>query len=225
MGATTRSGRAPKRLTEEDQKMSLTFPNPVLLPGDKLALDSRYPPQRLRTWINNPVRNQPDAQRNKFYIVEPEIHPNAGFMKGWLRPTIASQGAPRKKKQKTSNTGQEANSLPLSHVDQVEKYLAAFYDGLPIVRLYHPAMEEESPGNSSPDSVGFIADKCRQNQPPDMQCNFPRDSHPGMPQQKGIKAAPFRRSAGSAHSCAPDDVCAALLLIHVDVYDEGEGGR
>ena len=71
IAATQPSGRVPKNV--EDLKVSpLTFPAPLILPGEELAEDGTYPPQSLRAWNNLSVRNPVTQDRRTIYLVASE---------------------------------------------------------------------------------------------------------------------------------------------------------
>src|SRR5277367_761076 len=48
-----------------------TYPAPLVLPGDDLALDPHYPPQSLRAWLRGKDRNKVTPDRRTIYFVAP----------------------------------------------------------------------------------------------------------------------------------------------------------
>ena len=63
------------------------FPDPLVLPGDAIDLDPKYPPQSFRSWLNLDVRNQVTTRRSVIYVAAPpEIDESVGFMESWCIP-------------------------------------------------------------------------------------------------------------------------------------------
>ncbi|KAL6716144.1 hypothetical protein ACLMJK_005710 [Lecanora helva] len=93
------------------------FPGPLLLPGDDLSSDPRYPPQSLRSWIALKERNEVTHRRNVIYICgPPAIEPSLQYIREWSLP----QG---------QYPSQEVSVTPPRPQDMAD-YLAAFYHGL-----------------------------------------------------------------------------------------------
>lgn len=86
VAATQMSGRVP---ADVDKLMvsAGTFPAPLVLPGDDLAEDGRYPPQSLRSWHRGEHRNPVTKDRRTIYLVPPPvISGDVDFMRRWSRP-------------------------------------------------------------------------------------------------------------------------------------------
>ena len=91
------------------------FPAPLVLPGDDLALDPRYPPQSLRSWLREPERNVVTRERNKLYIVgPPEMEREVNYVSRWAMPQSRDQD------QKVEKPA----------LQSVADYLAVFYHGM-----------------------------------------------------------------------------------------------
>src|SRR5271156_823325 len=60
-----------------------TFPGPLILPEDELALDPRYPRQSLRSWLNGRTRNEVSKERSKIYVSAPTIGTEVDFARSW----------------------------------------------------------------------------------------------------------------------------------------------
>lgn len=99
----------------EDVESDDVFPAPLVLPGDDLALDPRYPPQSLRSWLREPHRNAVTRSRNKLYIVgSPEVEKNVDYVNRWAIPQVQDRDATAEKPE----------------LQSVADYLAAFYLGM-----------------------------------------------------------------------------------------------
>ena len=97
-----------------------SFPGPLVLPGDELALDPEYPPQRLRLFINDKDRNRVSSEMKTIYVVAPpEIAKNVGSMSSWSHP------------------GKQDKNIIFSSpkAQDIVDYLSAFYHGLPVKLL------------------------------------------------------------------------------------------
>ncbi|KDR74050.1 hypothetical protein GALMADRAFT_212230 [Galerina marginata CBS 339.88] len=93
------------------------FPGPLILPNDDLALDPRYPPQSLRSWLRLKERNEVTPKKNVIYVAAPpDINSNVQFVRSW-------------------SNSQKLGKLPSvtpPQVADVTDYLSAFYHGLPV---------------------------------------------------------------------------------------------
>ena len=94
-----------KELCKPDaqEKLSRSFPAPLVLPGDDLAEDPEYPPQTVREWQSEGPRNAVTKSRRTIYVAAP--------------PTIA----------------RDAALIPqVPRAQDVADYLAAFYHGMAV---------------------------------------------------------------------------------------------
>lgn len=135
--ATTASGRCPPPTTEgsNDGDVSgqgvlrddaATFPAPLLLPGDDLALDPKHPPQSLRSFINGDHRNKVTAKRRTLYVAgSPVIDEEVAWLADTVEPTRPST------KRKASSTAR----LGGPRTSDVREYLAAFYHGMGVEEM------------------------------------------------------------------------------------------
>lgn len=126
LAATTASGRVLKSAaagTESD--LALTFPAPLVLPGDDLAFDPNHPPQSLRSWKREPERNKITQDRQTIYVAAPPvINAKVKGMSAWPSP---------------KDDGRDKQpSLELPKVGELVAFLSAFYHGLPVKELDEP---------------------------------------------------------------------------------------
>ncbi|KAJ4482520.1 hypothetical protein J3R30DRAFT_3700056 [Lentinula aciculospora] len=114
--AVTPQGKAPSNPSVPD---NTSFPAPLVLPEDDLALDPNYPAQCFRSWIRLKERNPVTKEKRTIYVAEPpSVDPSAGAIRQW------------------SETSGKANST--AHEPQIQEvidYLAAFYHGIIVRKL------------------------------------------------------------------------------------------
>ncbi|KIW00116.1 uncharacterized protein PV09_08298 [Verruconis gallopava] len=136
IAATQTSGRAPQNL-DEFYVAASTFPAPLILPEDELALDGKYPAQSVRSWVRGEYRNEVTAKRNTIYVVAPPaISDEVECMRAWSRPDIPSTAtASRSKKSK-----KDRKPVPLAHprIDDVRDYFTAFFYGMSVREMDQP---------------------------------------------------------------------------------------
>ncbi|KAK3688803.1 hypothetical protein B0T22DRAFT_460259 [Podospora appendiculata] len=121
IAATTPSGRetASKPLAGQiiPSDEPTTFPAPLVLPDDALALDPKEPPQSLRSWVQEKTRNPLTADRKTIYIAHiPTLTKSVAIMAEWSTPTNIP----------TSPT------IPPPTIPAIAAYLSAFYHPLPV---------------------------------------------------------------------------------------------
>lgn len=124
--AEKRATAAGLKSTQSASLSAATFPAPLVLPGDHLALDPKCPPQSLRSWLRLEDRNAVTPERNVIYVAPPpHVEDEVEFMKSWSQPKI-SYGAGK------------AVSIAQPRAQDVLDYLTAFYHPLPVKLLNTP---------------------------------------------------------------------------------------
>ncbi|KAL8789656.1 MAG: hypothetical protein Q9213_001092 [Squamulea squamosa] len=117
---------ATKRKRDHDET-NILFPAPLVLPGDELAIDPKYPAQGVRSWQRGKDRNVVTPERNIIYVAAPPgIDEGAEIVNSWTLPN-----SPRQQK----HTNATKTSLPSPSppaIEDVISYLSAFYHPLPI---------------------------------------------------------------------------------------------
>ena len=112
-------------------ELASSFPAPLVLPEDDLALDPKYPPQSFRSWLHLKERNKPTKSRRTLYVAAaPSIASDLAFMDEWLRPESTSSLVEHSQKgpgKKSSNVMRELQ--PPAHEDVIGS-LDAFYYGI-----------------------------------------------------------------------------------------------
>lgn len=112
--AVTTQGKAPSNPSVPSQA---SFPGPLVLPEDDLALDPKYPSQSLRSWIRLKERNKVTEQKRIIYVAEPpDVDVDA--IQAWAQPLSKASVTPKP-----------------PQTQEVIDYLAAFYHGMPVKRL------------------------------------------------------------------------------------------
>ncbi|KAL8773892.1 MAG: hypothetical protein Q9209_001322 [Squamulea sp. 1 TL-2023] len=134
---------AKKRKRDHDNTNNL-FPAPLILPGDELALDPKYPAQSVRSWQRDKNRNAVTHKRNIIYVAAPpRIDEDVEIVNSWTLPT-----SPRQQKHTIANKS-SSTSPSLPAVEDIVSYLSAFYHPLPIkpcpVPLTFTTWEDTSP--------------------------------------------------------------------------------
>ncbi|KAK2060207.1 hypothetical protein LY76DRAFT_676887 [Colletotrichum caudatum] len=107
-----------------------TFPGPLVLPDDDLALGPRSAPQSApqsaRSWAKGRWRNPIEPERKTLYVADvPAVGEDAAFMAAWSSPDVSGPKTPPI----------AADGLGHPGVEDVRGYIAAFYHPLPVKRL------------------------------------------------------------------------------------------
>jgi archaemetzincin len=204
-GAVKRTSRGHDE--DDDVEFQGTFPAPLILPDDELALDPSYPPQSLRSWIRAKTRNQVTSDKKTIYLAAP---PDCGstvkFLQKWTHP----------------QTG-ESSKIRQPDIQHVLNYLEAFYHGLP-VKLLPSSLSFTSRADDLEDMIVDVDKKERR--------IIGLDTH--TPSGcKGIRTRPTPNTDFShqlnlddlldaAIWSLPDDAYALMLLVEHDLYEDEE---
>lgn len=201
---TSRSfGRKRKDLST-NEKESVCFPGPLVLPDDDLSLDPKQRGQSLDDWLKLKERNEISAQRNVIYVAQfPEVDPGVEFARSWPRPQN-QHGEP---------------VAPLRATDVLD-YLAAFYHGLSV--------------RSFPDSLSFVSwtgtTTARKRAAADDPRYIGLATATECTRIRTRKApdAVFKRQLNlddlldAAISMLPEDAYALVLLVDHDLYEDDD---
>ncbi|MCJ1279443.1 hypothetical protein MMC21_007267 [Puttea exsequens] len=202
------AGRA-KRSSQDFSDAS--FPAPLLLPGDDLALDPRWPAQSLRSWTREKERNEVTSDRNVIYLASaPRYDSNVAFLKSWAEPQSPLVSAKQR--------GQE--SICTSGIQDIADYLAAFYHGIAVKML---------PPKSLRFTSWTAADTKALNANPKAKSH-----HIGLATSKelmGIRTRPcpdkvfatqlnLNDLLDTAMAVLPDDAYTLLMLVDQDLYED-----
>src|SRR3569833_358961 len=161
LAAATPSGRCPSALKSKGGKKAssscvpegaapastpFTFPAPLVLPDDDLALDPKWPPQSLRSYIHEPARNKITKRRRTLYVAEtPVITDEVSWMKDLTGPVSLNAPSTGQKRKRVS----QPEAAP-PKANDIREYLTAFYHGLEVKEPVRPyrwvVWDEKSPG-------------------------------------------------------------------------------
>lgn len=203
-----------------------TFPGPLILPDDDLALDPKYPPQTLRQWANLERQHDHDPNRNTIYFAAaPGTASHARFIQSWTK-IQADIGKPILK------------SAPPSMFDNVLEYLQAFYHGMTVKKFDQhlrfislesaPKKAASSKSKSSgkraksapadPSAVGLEFDAGGERYVMDIRARTsPHEDLPTYPKQLNLNDL-----LDAAIGMLPEDAYALLLLVDHDIYEDDE---
>ncbi|KAK1834938.1 Archaemetzincin-2 [Podospora conica] len=200
--ATTPSGRVSKTPIADDEEAShaYTFPGPLVLPDDALAIDPKEPPQSFRSWLHGAHRNPFTAARKTIYLAPvPSISPKLPSMRTWSVPSHASPSTP---------------PVPPPRTADLLAYLTAFYHPLPVALLpTAPVAFVPWDTSSSPALIGLHLGSpaamtgIRTRPCPDGA--FPRQLHLGDLLDAAIEAL-------------PSDAYALVLATEHDLYEDDD---
>ncbi|KAK3290423.1 uncharacterized protein B0H64DRAFT_368409 [Chaetomium fimeti] len=205
--ATTASGRASGS-TADHLRLESLFPGPLVLPDDCLAIDPKEPPQSLRSWTNEKLRNPFTQERKTIYIVPaPDVPSRTVFsrtLQSWALPFVLQ--APLK----------EGCDTP--KVKYIRNYLDAFYHPLPVRTL--PNMARFVPwteGKSKPSSK----------EPPQhiglqMGDNVTRITTRPCPDETYPRQLNLNDMLDAVIEALPDDAYALVMLTEHDLYEDDD---
>lgn len=193
----------------------VSYPAPLVLPNDDLALDPRSPPQSLRSWLRLDDRNEVTPGKNAVYVVAPpKVEDHVEFVNLWSRPQGGDAGNTNPEGS-GSRSGLEDTPISSPRVQDVVDYVKAFYDPLPVKLLPNPlcfaSWESSSKTSSNPRFIGLnnSADCVRI-------------------RTRASKDRVFRRQLNlddlldAAMSILPEDAYALLLMVQHDLYEDEE---
>ncbi|KAJ3771300.1 hypothetical protein FB446DRAFT_111717 [Lentinula raphanica] len=195
--AVTPQGRAPVNPSIPNPT---TFPAPLVLPDDDLALDPSYPAQSLRSWIRSKDRNPVTEERRIIYVAEPpSVDPDIDAVSQWSSPKVPKD-----------------SRVSEPRTQEVIDYLAAFYHGTTVKKLpvrlvftsWDTPPKTESQKNSN---IGLIVGtEC-------VRIRARRGSGDLFLRQLNLDDL-----LDAAISLVPNDAYALLLLVSHDIYEHEE---
>ncbi|EIW82624.1 hypothetical protein CONPUDRAFT_135964 [Coniophora puteana RWD-64-598 SS2] len=200
------SGRRRSEPSEEvESEIALppapTYPGPLVLPGDDLAEDPKYPTQSLRAWLRLKERNPITDEKRTVYVVSPPaIDSSVDDMEKWAVPTYVKRNQP----QLNSWLG----SQPLT--EDIISYIRAFFTGLPVRRL--ESSLQFSRWDDNPKS--YIGLEC----PTTSEVIGIR--HRADPTRLFPRQLNLNDLLDAALEILPDDAYCILLLMPYDLYED-----
>lgn len=211
-----------------DREFASTFPGPLVLEGDALAIDPKETGQTFRGWERGKHRNSvPKAEeggRRTIYVVGPpdiDGEEMARFMKGW--DECETEGGEKGKKSKDIK---KVEKWELSNwIPDIISYLQAFYHGLP-VRQMDPSLLHFTPWEDT--SLAPSKSKTTSSKKSPLYIGLRTSTF-----KTGVR---YRLTPSSAFShqlhlsdlldlaidILPEDAYALLMLVNHDLYEDDD---
>ncbi|KAH7134206.1 hypothetical protein EDB81DRAFT_93294 [Dactylonectria macrodidyma] len=150
LAAATPPGRrtAEKMATHPDEMQNeWSFPAPLVLPNDDLALDPKYPPQSLKSWLTYNRKMPIKLPRNKIYVVQPpEVTSSVkAMMDGWETPRVPKEFA----------TPDLPAGITSPSTDDLCNYLRSFYHKM-VVEKHEGKFRWQAWGSGSKKNPKYI---------------------------------------------------------------------
>ena len=184
-----------------DVPRATTFPAPLILPDDDLALDPKCPPQSLRQWIRLKERNPVTPERRTVYVAaSPAAGPGVDFVRTWAIPA-----------------GSNSCDVQPPKTTDIAEYLAAFYHGIPVKMLPQEALTFAS--WDSPPSKGKVSKDAPR------YVGLNTSSECIRIRTRASKDRIFARQLNlddlldAAISILPNDAYALVLVVNYDLYE------
>jgi predicted Zn-dependent protease len=214
--AVSQSGRRPRDpvLQEDAMKNPWTFPGPLVLPDDELAMDPDDDGQTFKEWHDmgsKEERNQVTTKKKTIYVILPPTIPQdlEETMKDWHKPVLPGTSA-RDLDKWTSSSPQ---------VEDLISYLRTFYHGMDVVqypgtftwRTWHEKPKAKARSKTTTTKIGLETPgepevwdvRCR----PSLDGRARRQVHLG-----DVADALLQR--------IPDDAHAVIMLTDYDLYED-----
>ena len=211
-------GRKRKRGPVLSQKTSpVSFPRPLILPGDDLSLESKDPPQSLSKWLRKEYRNKVTPERNVVYVAgSPTFSTDMQFMSLWSKP----------QRQTATKTG-----IPHPSTKDVVEYLRAFYHGMTVkvsadLRLSFTSWSDED--CQIPDSKTRMKPNTRKKPEAPYFVGLATLSECFRIRTRASSDGVFLRQLNlgdlldAAISILPSDAYALLLLVDQDIFEDDD---
>lgn len=189
----------------------LTFPAPLIFPGDDLALDPQYTGQSFSSWTRLMKKRPITAKKRTIYVVEPpSFASDVKFTQSWTRLSTDS-----------SETG-SVEQIPSAK--DVADYVRAFYHPLPVKIL--PSSHYKFVSWSSKDTASLKAINASKalTDRPLIGLQTPSEFIGIRTRPTPLKDFPFQLNLNdlldAAISTLPKDAYAMLMLVNHDLYED-----
>jgi archaemetzincin len=185
-----------------------SFPAPLILPGDDLALDPSESQQSFQEWLDGEHRNKVTSENKTVYVAAyPSVDDDVKFLHSWSRV-----GGNKKK-----------SNVHSPRIEDVVGYLTAFYHGLPVKLLPSKlgftswdgtaasSKTKSKPATTAPRYIGLnIQTECvRIRTRPSADNVFPGQLN-------------LDDLLDAAISMLPDDAYALVMLTEYDLYEDDD---
>ena len=182
-----------------------SFPYPLVLPDDDLALDPKQPGQGVRSWRILKERNRPTAERKTIYVAEPPtIEPSVSFMRSWSCPIKGAKDA--------DSPPELAGGIGNSRMENIVAYLSAFFHGMDVTKLKSPQLgfTEYSPKKKrAPAQIGLSA-----------QGHCTRIRSRACPDGTFSAQLNLKDLTDCMLDILPGDAYAFLMIVDQDIYED-----
>ncbi|MCJ1457691.1 hypothetical protein MMC28_008060 [Mycoblastus sanguinarius] len=204
--AQQRAAAAGKGKKDGSDQLSNHFPAPLVLPGDDLSYDPRWPPQSLLSWTRLKDRNDMTSERDVIYVAAPpDIDPEVEFIRSWSQPLP---------------THNASEPIPRPNVGDLIDYLTAFFYGIK-VKMFSSTLQftswddsENSEAKRTSGAPRFIGLSTG------TECVRVRTrSLPKSPFQSQLNLDDL---LDTAISVLPDDAYSLLMLVEHDLFENAE---
>lgn len=124
LAAATLDNKVPDSRRRDVPRPS-SFPAPLVMPDDLLAVEEDEAPQPLHEFASNKHRNRVTPARRTLYVIDsPNFMNETEYLQGWQDPLVPS--GPENKPPRGSTSASQPS------VDDLAEYVAAFYHGLDV---------------------------------------------------------------------------------------------
>lgn len=205
LAATTPSGRFPAQNgvtgSKAKRELSFTFPGPLVVPDDDLALDSSEPHQSLRSCVMAKTRNKVTEERKTLYMAEiPLLSNDVSVMASWTQPAVTTE--------------ESSPSVKPPKANDVREYLEAFYHGLPVKEFPKPLKFTSWGKHQKETSPAFVG----------LQSGSSCTRIRTRPCPDGVFARQLNLNdiIDAAIEMLPDDAYALLILVDHDLHEDDD---
>lgn len=214
LAAEALDGRAPSLTSGVAHKPS-SFPGPLVMPDDMLALEPDTEPQPMQEYVSADYRNRVTPERNVIYVYDvPTVAPEVAHVYRWQDPVVPS-GA-----ENAPPAGSQTASRP--SVEDIAEYIEAFYHGME-VRVIHGhfrlvAWEDTHRGKKKIECIGLESAGSTEH-PSSITQIRRRPSGDGVAPEGQLN---LNNLLDGLQESLPSDAYAAMLLMHHDMYEDDD---
>ncbi|KAK0386099.1 hypothetical protein NLU13_5936 [Sarocladium strictum] len=212
LAAKTLNGLPPSARPDDVPKPS-SFPGPLVMPDDALAIDPDQEPQGLHEYVNADYRNRVTPQRKTIYVFDaPDVAPGIAHARTWQDPVIP----PGPENQPPA----EALGVQKPVVQDLAAYIEAFYHGMTVrvVENRFRLVEWHSQNRATGSEIGLEALDSSGSPSTITQIRC-RPSPDGVAPKNQLN---LNDLLDGLQEALPSDAYAAILLMHHDLYEDDE---
>ncbi|KAF7874954.1 hypothetical protein EAF04_002128 [Stromatinia cepivora] len=213
-----------------DIEFASTFPGPLVLDGDDLAIEPKQTGQTFRGWEKGKHRNlvggEGTGARRIVYVMGPpgiDGEGVEGFMRGWDECEVEVEGGGKGKRGKIIKKGEKWETS--NWTSDIISYLQAFYHGLPVKQM-DPSLLHFTPWEETSSNLSKSRSSSRK-KPPSYISLRTSTSKTGI-RFRSTPSAPFSHQLNLsdlldlAIDILPPDAYALLILVNHDLYEDDD---